>query len=193
MAKPQKEPLRELTGEERAVLLQLHRSPSERAAIVARAKSILAVSEGATFTDAAKAAGRRSNDAVARLVARFNIEGLPALEPRHGGGPAVEYGPAQQERILLEFRRKPDPEQDGTATWSLSTLQRALRTDPDGLSKVSTFTILETLHKAGYTWQEDRTWCETGVVLRKRKERTPQGTKEVVVKVTDPQATEKRG
>jgi hypothetical protein len=33
----------------------------------------------------------------------------------------------EQERILAEARRRPDREQDGTATWSLSTLQQALR------------------------------------------------------------------
>ena len=37
------------------------------------------------LSEAARRAGRRSGDAVAHLVARFNAEGLAALTPRHGG------------------------------------------------------------------------------------------------------------
>jgi transposase len=122
---------------------------------------------------------------VAQLVARFNAAGLAALDPRHGGGPPVRYGPAERDRILREVRRSPDRATDGTATWSLTTLQRALRSAPDGLPTVSTFTILQVLHDAGLTWQRDRTWCETGVVLRKRKAG--------VVEVVDPATAAKRG
>jgi hypothetical protein len=82
---------------------------------------------------------------------------------------------------LQEFRRTPDREQDGTATWSLTTLQRALRQAPDGLPGVSTWTILHTLWEAGYTWQRDRTWCQTGTVWRKRQGQP--------VQVTDPNTT----
>ena len=189
MARRQKEKLRPLTSEERIVLEQTARSHSERAERVARAKALLAITDGATFVAAARVAGRRSNDGVALLVARFNRQGLAAVAGKHGGGPAITYGPTEQERILREFRRAPHREQDGTATWSLTTLQRALRTAPDGLPAVSTFTILQTLHQAGYSWQESRTWCHTGTALRKRKRKD--GTTEVVA-VTDPQATEKR-
>jgi hypothetical protein len=56
----------------------------------------------------------------------------------------------------------PQREPDGTATWSLSLLQKALRQAPDGLPQVSTFTIWRTLHEAGLSWQKSRTWCETG-------------------------------
>jgi len=127
------------------------------------------VAEHQSYTDAAHAAGRKSGDAVAKLVARFNHEGLAALQPRHGGGPAPRYTTPQRERILREFRRTPDREQDGTATWSLTTLQRALRRATDGLPKVSTYTICAVLHDAGYTWQQDRSWCPTGIAKRKRK------------------------
>jgi transposase len=185
MARPQKEPLRPLTQDERSLLEALARATSERADSVARAKALLAVAEGAPFTKAARAAGRRDGDPVAKLVARFNQEGLAALLPRHGGGPSIRYGPKEQERILQEFHRPPDRERDGTATWSLTTLQRALRTAPDGLANVSTWTIFQTLHRAGYSCQNSRTWCETGTVLRKRKAGT--------VKVTDPDTTQKRG
>jgi len=160
------------------------RAGSERADRVARAKALLAVADGAWFDDAAQAAGRRSGDAVAHLVARFNAVGLAALDRRHGGGPAIQYGAAERERMLQAVRRAPDRERDGTATWSLTTLQRALRAAPDGLPRVSTVTILHTLWDAGYSWQQSRTWCHTGTVLRKRKAGT--------VAVTDPDTTPKK-
>src|SRR5438552_19097253 len=90
------------------------------------------------------------------------------------------FAVAARERILRELRRPPDRERDGTATWSLGTLQRALRAAPDGLPTVSTWTILHALWDAGFTWQQGRTWCHTGTVVRKRKAGP--------VEVTDPDA-----
>lgn len=184
MGQPQKKPLRQLTEEEQEILEQVSRGQREPASHVARAKALVAVAKGKSFTAAAKAAGRRSGDAVAQLIARFNEEGLAALEPRHGGGPAIKYGPAEQERILREARRQPEVSTDGTATWSLSTLQRALRQAEDGLPEVSTYTIWLVLQTNGFSWQKDVSWCETGQVKRKRKEG--------VVEVTDPDATPKK-
>ncbi len=181
----QKAPLRVVTAAERVGLEQVARASSERADRVGRAKALLAVADGARFTVAARVAGRRSGDTVAQLVSRFSTEGLAALDPRHGGGPPPVYDPVAYARILREVRRPPDREADGTATWSLTTLQRALHRAPDGLPGVSTWTILHALWAAGYTWQERRTWCDTGTVLRKRKAG--------VVRVTDPETAEKRG
>ena len=185
MARHQHDPLRPLTAEERATLERVSRAGSERADRVARAKALLAVAGGASYTTAALAAGRRSGDGVAQLVARFNRVGLAALDSRHGGGPPVRYGPPERERILREFHRPPDREQDGTATWSLTTLRRALRRAPDGLPTVSTWTILQAPWDAGYTCQQDRTWCHTGTATRKRKDGS-------VVTVTDTDATPKK-
>lgn len=177
--------LRELTAEERNVLERIAHSRSEPAGGVARAKVLLALAEGATRADAAKAGGRSTRWGVLKLVKRFNECGLGVLEEHHGGGPKVKYGAQERERILREFHRAPDLEQDGTNTWSLTTLQRALRSADDGLPEVSTFVILGTLHQAGLSWQRSRTWCQTGEVLRKRKEG--------VVRVVDPQMQKKRG
>ena len=171
MTRRQKDPLRPLSDEECSLLDQIARSRSEPAAPVERAKLLLAVADGASYTAAAHSIGRRSNDAVSVLVSRFNHEGLAALAPRHGGGPPTHYGAAERER-------------DGTATWSLSTLQQALRSAPDGLPHVSTFTIWCVLHEAGYRWQQSRSWCETGQVVRKRKEG--------VTVVSDPDTTPKK-
>ena len=145
---------------------------------------LLAVADGGSYTSAAHAAGRRSNDAVAHLVTQFNREGLDAVAPAHGGGARVQYGLVERDRILAEWRRSPDRERDGTATWSLMTLQRALRRAPDGLPAVSTHTIWRVLHDAGVSWQRDRSWCETGRARRRRKRG------EVVV--VDPDAAAKK-
>src|SRR5262249_2592979 len=75
------------------------------------------------------------------------------------------------------------PEADGTATWSLSTLRRSLRAAPDGLPRVSTYTIREVLRDCGASYQRTRTWCPTGKALRRRK------TGPAVV--TDPEARAK--
>jgi len=141
---------------------------------------LLAVADGLNYQEAARAAGRRAGDAVAHLVARFKQEGLAALAARHGGGPPPTYGSAERERILREARRTPDRERDGTATWSLTTVQRALRQADHGLAQVSTYPIWLGLHEAGFTWQASQTWCETDKVKRKRKAG--------VVEVSDPDA-----
>ena len=184
MARPAKAPLRPLTPVERADLERVARAASERADRVSRARALLAVADGATYTVAATTAGRKSGDGVAQLVSRFNQHGLAALDSRHAGGPAIRYGPDERARILCEARRTPDRDLDGTASWSLTTLQRALRGAPDGLPHVSTVTILQTLHDAGLSWQADRTWCETGVAQRQRRAG--------VVRVTDPAIPQKQ-
>jgi len=50
--------------------------------------------------------------------------------------------------------------------------------------QVSSYTIWLVLREAGWSWQKDASWCETGQVKRKRKEG--------VVVVTDPDATAKK-
>jgi transposase len=184
MTRRQRDPLRPLTSEERDWLLRIARSQAEPAAHLARAKALLAVADGESYTEAAKVAGRRSGEAVSRLVWRFNREGIAAIAPRHGGGPPIIYAAAERERILTEARRKPELERDGTAKWSLTTLRRALREADDGLPEVSTHTIWKTLKEAGFDWQKDRSWCESGVVERKRGGE--------VVTVVDPDAEAKK-
>ena len=107
-------------------------------------------------------------DGVATLVARCNAAGLAAPTSRPGGRPPIRYGPEQAERILREVQRTPEREADGT-TWSRTTVQRALRRAPDGLRTVSPSTIRRVRHETGFRWQRDRTWCASGVVVRRRK------------------------
>ena len=184
MSRHKKDPLRELSESERQELNGLSRSQSAPAVEVTRAKLLLAVARGDDYQRAALSVGRRSGDAVSHLVARFNAEGLAALTPRHGGGRRPTYDPQARARIAAEAARGPTPEQDGTATWSLATLQRTLRAAPDGLPKVSTYTIRRVLHESGSSYQRTRTWCPTGQALRRRKAGP--------VQVTDPDADAKK-
>jgi len=184
MSRRKKDSLRPLSDSEREVLKQVARSRSEPASHVERSKVLLAVADGEDYTQAARLAGRRSRKAVAQLVSRFNRDGLAAIIPCHGGGARRIYGQHEQSRILKEFQRTPDRKHDGTASWSLSTLRRALHKAEDGLPGVSADTIRMVLREAGYSWQKDRSWCKTGIVKRKRKEG--------VVEVVDPDALPKK-
>lgn len=163
---------------------RISRSHSEPASHVARAKELLAVEQGSNYSEAAIKAGRKSGDAVSQLVTRFNQEGMLAIQRHPGGKPNSKYKVAERERVLAEARRQPDPEKDGTNTWSLMTLQKALRKAPDGLPEISTERIWVILQEAGFRWQKSRSWCETGQVARKRKRG--------VVIVNDPDATPKK-
>jgi transposase len=184
MSRRKKDPLRPLNDPERQALTQLSRSQVAPAVQVARATMLLAVASGSDYQQAARSAGRRSGDAVSHLVARFNLEGLAALSPRHGGGQPLVYDQAARQRVIHEVGRDPSPEADGTATWSLSTLRKSLRAAPDGLPKVATSTIWQVLHESGHSYQQSRTWCPTGSALRKRKSGT--------AVVTDPDTESKK-
>src|ERR1700760_2262245 len=186
MSRQQKDPLRPLQDTERVSLVRLSRSASAPAAQAARARALLAVAEGLSYTAAAQLVGRCTGDTVARWIAGFNDVGLAAVVPRHGGGHAVRYGEVEQRRIFAEVARPPDRARDGTASWSLNTLRAALRRAGDGLPGVSPHTSRRFLDAAGFGWQKSRTWWETGVGVRKRK-------KGGRVSVTDPDAAVKRG
>jgi transposase len=186
MSRRPKNPLRPLLETERQYLRQISRSQAAPAIQVARAKALLSVADGSGYTKAAQMAGRRSGDAIAALVTRFNGEGIAAVIPRHGGGQPRRYSALERERILAEARRVPDREQDGTAVWSLTTLRRALR--KHGFPQISRYTIHHILVEAGLTWQKNRSWCETGTARRRRKRHG----QTMVAKVADPDAEAKK-
>jgi transposase len=182
IAKPQKESLRALSSEERATLVQLVKRTSERVDRVRRARALLGVAEGASFATAARAAGMRSATTVADLVGRFNASGLAVLSIGGGRGRKPTYNPAARAEIVATAQRAPDRRQDGTATWSLSTLQRALR--QTSYPRLGATTIRRVLEGAGSSYQRTRSWCPTGTAQRVRKSG--------VVTVVDPQTEEKR-
>ncbi len=172
MSRRASQPLRQLTEEEAQALQRVSRACREPRIRNLRAVALLAVAAGKSLSEAARLAGWKSHDPVTRLTRRFNTMGLVALDDLPRSGAPRTYGPAERARILQEARRTPDRKEDATATWSLTLLQRALREGSSGLPNVSTFTILHTLHEAGYTWQKDRTWCHTGRTLKKGKDGT---------------------
>jgi transposase len=183
MGAMQKERLRRLTVAERRGLRATVKASSERVDRVKRATAVLAVADGETFASAARAAGYRSIGAVTYLVRRFNRVGLDALGIAVGRGRRPTYDAAARGRIVATAQRAPDRKADGTATWSLSTLERTVRRE--GLPRVGATTIRRVLHDAGSSYQRTRTWCPTGTAQRKRKAG--------VVRVVDPQTEEKRG
>ena len=183
MARAQKEPLRTLAAEERQALQRCSAASSERVDRARRAQALLAVAGGAGFAAAARQVGYRSASTVAGLVSRFNLHGLTALQIGRGRGRRPTYDRTARARIVATAQRAPDRKADGTATWSLTTLQRTLRRE--ALPAVGATTIRRVLQDAGSSYQKTRTWCPTGTAQRKRKAG--------VVTVTDPQTEVKRG
>lgn len=183
MPTPQREPLRAISGSEQAALERIVSAGCERVDRVRRATAILAVAQGSPFIRAAQLAGLRSGTTVADLVKRFNGQGLAALDIAAGRGRKHRYVPSARARIVATAQRSPNRRVDGTATWSLSTLQRKLRRG--GFPTVGTSTIRRVLLDAGSSYQRTRTWCPTGTAQRKRKAG--------VVTVVDPRTEEKRG
>jgi transposase len=183
MGTPQRERLRDLAETERAALRRIVQASSERVDRVRRARALLTVAAGASFAAAAREAGLRSGTTVANLVARFNREGLVALSIASGRGRTPTYDGSARAQIVATAQAAPDRKTDGTATWSLSTLQKRLR--KEGLEQIGTNTIKRVLEDAGSSYQKTRSWCPTGTAQRVRKSG--------VVTVTDPQTEEKRG
>jgi transposase len=183
MAPPRKDPLRALTAAERATLERLSKATSERVDRVRRARALLAVVQGASYPHAAQQAGLRSPSTVYSLVRRFNDRGLAALEIGAGRGRPPTYDAGARAQIVATVQQPPQRRPDGTASWSLSTLQRHLRAT--GWAHLSTDTIRRVLQEAGSSYQRTRSWCPTGTALRVRRGR--------VVRVSDPQAERKRG
>lgn len=183
MPTPQREPLRRLSRAERAGLERLAKSTSERVDLVRRATALLAVARTGVFIHAAREAGLRSGTTVADLVARFNRHGLAAVRIARGRGRPPTYSVSKRAQIVATAQRQPERRTDGTATWSLTSLQRSLRNG--GLQQIGTTTIRRVLQDAGSSYQRTRTWCPTGTAQRKRKSG--------VVTVVDPQTEEKRG
>jgi transposase len=134
------------------------------------------------FIHAAREAGLRSGTTVANLVTRFNRHGLAAVRIANGRGRRPTYTVSARAQIVATAQQEPNRRTDGTATWSLTTLQRSLRRAD--LAQVGTSTIRRVLQDAGSSYQRTRTWCPTGTAERERKSG--------VVTVVDPRTEEKK-
>src|SRR3954469_7912634 len=93
MSRHQKDPLRPLTADERKELTRLSRSLSAPAAQVERARVLLAIAEGASYTAAAHQVGRRHTET---LSAWASGAGLWSAAARGGwrtsGSPCATTG-----------------------------------------------------------------------------------------------------
>jgi transposase len=174
--------LRPLSQAEQQALQRVAKASSERVDTVRRAKALLAVAAGESFTQAGKLAGL-SRAGVSQLVERFNQRGLAVLVIASGRGRKPTYGAEARAQVVQEMRRQPDRQRDQTATWSLKLLQRALRRV--GLPAIGATTIGRILHEEGYRVLRDRTWCDTGTAYRVRKDG--------IYRVRDPHAQGKKG
>jgi transposase len=183
MAPALKVELRALTADEQGALERISQARSERLDHVQRARALLAVAAGASRTAAAAQAGFRSPTTVSDLIARFNRAGLAALTIAAGRGRKPTYDAAARARVVATAQRRPDRNVDGTAEWSLKTLERTIRRE--GLPRVGATTVRRVLGAAGSSFQRTRTWCPTGTAQRVRTAG--------VVTVTDPDTEVKRG
>jgi transposase len=100
-----------------------------------------------------------------------------------GRGRRATYDTPARARIVAAAQRAPNRQADGTATWSLKTLERTLRRE--AFPRLGATTVRRVLEDAGSSYQKTRTWCPTGTAERVRKAG--------VVTVTDPRTEEKRG
>ncbi len=179
----QQEPLRAVSSGERAALERIRRSSSEQVDRVRRASALLGVADGLPFGQAAPQGGFGGAGTVGYLVRRFNRQGLAALDIAPGRGRTPTYEQAARAQVVATAQRPPDRRQDGSATWSLSLLERALR--QAGLPQIGATTIRRVLRDAGSSYQRTRSWCPTGTAIRKRTAGP--------VQVVDPLTEQKRG
>ena len=170
-----------MTEAERAALARAQQATSGRHDTVQRATALLAVAAGANFAAAARVAGYAGGSTVHALIKRFNARGLAALTIAPGRGRQRTYDAALRAQVVALAQRLPDRKIDGTATWSLSTLARAVQREVFPAPKART--IAQILRDAGSSYQKTRTWCPTGTAERQRKGG--------VVRVVDPLTEEK--
>jgi transposase len=118
--------LRKLTDEERAELNRWAQSRTLPAGDVFRARLVLALAEGQSYSEIEASLGT-SRPTIARWKARFEELGIPGLDPQHKGSKPRTATPATQARVLRKTTQKPE---DGSTHWSCRKMAAAL-----GLSK----------------------------------------------------------
>jgi transposase len=156
MGFPQKRPLRQLTSQEREELSQKATSEVEGVSTVKRARALLAVADGCSFTEAGRQVGM-SRDGVSQLVERFYQRGVEALSIAPGRGRKPTYTSQDHEQILHEIQRHPTWDVDQCLIWSLPLLQKSLHAK--GVLDISPRTIRRVLLAHGWKYQPTtRTW-----------------------------------
>src|SRR5262249_36827653 len=100
-----------LTGDERVELERLSRSRRDRMDLVTRARGILMLADGATYTDVHTRLGWSSRT-TAMWKHRFLTDRLAGLRGRHRGSKPTTLTPTVEARILAKTREAPAPTRD---------------------------------------------------------------------------------
>ena len=121
-----------LTQQQHSDLSSIAQSRSLPAGYVFRAKLILMLAEGASFS-AIKQQLQTTAPTIVRWKQRFRQHGLEGLDTYHPGQKASVLTPALRARILSATRRKPS---DGSTHWSCRKLASALGVSKDAVHRV---------------------------------------------------------
>lgn len=108
---------------QRAELEGRTRNRTGRADDARRARVLLMLADGETYSDIETAVGC-SSAYIARWRSRFESEGIAGLYGRHRGAARTRNSPKVEARILEVTRRKPT---DGTTHWSTRRLAKELK------------------------------------------------------------------
>jgi transposase len=111
-----------LSGEQREELTRWAQSRTLPAGDVFRARLILALSDGKSWSQL-----QTSRPTIARWKRRFEQGGLAGLDPRHKGSEPRQATPSIQARVLRKTTQRPA---DGSTHWTCRKFAAAL-----GLSK----------------------------------------------------------
>jgi len=121
-----------LTEDQQLGLIAIAQSRSLPAGYVFRAKLILMLAEGASFT-LIKQQLQTTAPTIIRWKQRFLASGLDGLDTYHPGQTARVLTPALRARILSATRKKPS---DGSTHWSCRKLASALGISKDAVHRV---------------------------------------------------------
>jgi transposase len=121
-----------LNEEPQLELTRIAQSRSLPAGYVFRARLILMLAEGASFSTIKRRLGTTA-PTVIRWKQRFVAAGLDGLDTSHPGQPASVLTPKLRARILSATRRQP---KDGSTHWSCRKLAAALGVSKDAVHRV---------------------------------------------------------
>jgi len=123
----------ELTAEEKSDLVKWAQSRTLPAGDVFRARIILALAEGQSYSKIRRSM-KTSSATIWRWRVRFELDRMAGLEGRHQGSKPRTATPAVQAKVIRRVRQKPP---DGSTHWSCRRLAEEL-----GLSKSTVQRIL---------------------------------------------------
>jgi transposase len=133
-----------LTDEQRDELTRWSQSRTLRAGDVFRARLILALAVGKSYSQI-EAELNTSRPTIARWKQRFEESGMAGLDPRHKGSQPRVATPAVQARVLRKTVKGPD---DGSTHWSCRKMAAAA-----GVSKSTVQRIWTTARVKPHCWE----------------------------------------